>query len=65
MPRSRSVEEWELRILAVACVISGRATRGQTARVLGVPSPAVAHWVARHQQQMPLCPQPEVEALRW
>ena len=52
---SPSVGEWELRILAVAWVISGRATRGQTARAFGVPSPAVAHWVARHQQQMPLC----------
>lgn len=51
--------KWELRTLAVAWVISGRATRGQTARAFDVPLPSVAHWVARHQQQMPLCEPPE------
>ena len=38
----------------MSLVISGHATRGQTARRFGLPTQHVAHWVARHQQRMPL-----------
>lgn len=48
------VGAWELRVAAVASVISGESTRGQTARRFGLRSQDVAHWVARHHQQMPL-----------
>ncbi|WP_372460559.1 WhiB family transcriptional regulator [Actinomycetospora soli] len=46
--------EVELRVAAVALVESGQATRGQTARRFGLRSQDVAHWVACHQQGMPL-----------
>ena len=49
-----SMGEWQVRVAAVAVVISGHATRGQTARRFGLPTQTVAHWVARHQQRMPL-----------
>lgn len=45
---------WTLRVAAVARVLSGRATRGQTARAFGIASQQVAHWVARHRQAMTL-----------
>lgn len=45
-PAAAETGRWEWRVAAVAAVVSGALTRGQTGRLMGERSQDVAHWVA-------------------
>ena len=60
-PAAAETGRWEWRIAAVAAVVSGALTRGQTGRLMGERSQDIAHWVRRHLEGMPLA-EPEHRA---